>query len=36
LGGTVVNPPGLDVSAGTGGDNPTSKTAKVTIVIRQP
>ena len=34
--GTSVNPPSLDVSAGTGGDNPSSKTAKVTIVIRQP
>lgn len=35
-GTTTVNPPALDVSAGTGGDNPSSKTAKVTIVIRQP
>jgi len=31
-----VNPPALDVSAGTGGDNPSSKAAKVTIIIKQP
>jgi TolB-like protein len=35
-GTTTVNPPALDVSAGTGGDNPSSKTAKVTIIIKQP
>lgn len=35
-GGTAVSPPSLDVSAGTGGDNPSSKTARVTITIRQP
>lgn len=35
-GGTSVNPPGLDMSAGTGGDNPSSKAARVTIIIRQP
>lgn len=35
-GGTAVGPPSLDVSAGTGGDNPSSKTARVTITIRQP
>jgi tetratricopeptide (TPR) repeat protein len=35
-GTTSINPPSLDVSAGTGGDNPSTRTAKVTIVIRQP
>jgi TolB-like protein len=35
-GGLAVNPPALDVSAGIGGDNPSTKTAKVTIIIRQP
>jgi TolB-like protein len=35
-GGTSMNPPALDVSAGTGGDNPSSKAAKVTIIIKQP
>lgn len=35
-GGTNVNPPNRDASAATGGDNPSSKTAKVTITIRQP
>jgi tetratricopeptide (TPR) repeat protein len=35
-GATTVNPPSLDVSAGTGGDNPSTKTAKVTIIIKQP
>jgi tetratricopeptide (TPR) repeat protein len=35
-GGPAVSPPTLDVSAGIGADNPSGKTAKVTIVIRQP
>ena len=35
-GGPAVNPPALDAAAGRGADNPSSKTAKVTIVIRQP
>ena len=35
-GGTTTTQPVRDVSSGTGGDNPTSKTAKVTIVIKQP
>jgi hypothetical protein len=34
--GPTINAPTLDVSAGTGGDNPSSKTAKVTIIIKQP
>jgi TolB-like protein len=35
-GNTSINAPSLDVSAGTGGDNPSTKTARVTITIRQP
>ncbi|MGH7618761.1 MAG: CsgG/HfaB family protein [Gemmatimonadaceae bacterium] len=33
---TTTTQPTRDASAGTGGNNPTAKTAKVTIVIKQP
>src|SRR5215510_3040531 len=36
LTGTLVNPPGLDISAGIGGDNPSGKLVSITIIIRQP
>ena len=35
-GGGITTQPGKDPSAGTGGDNVTTKTARVTIVIHQP
>lgn len=35
-GGSTTTQPTVDPSAGTGGDNPSTKTAKVTIVIKQP
>jgi tetratricopeptide (TPR) repeat protein len=35
-GGTTGTQPVRDAAAGTGGNNPTTKTAKVTITVRQP
>ncbi|HEY9227280.1 MAG TPA: hypothetical protein VIP11_11570, partial [Gemmatimonadaceae bacterium] len=35
-GATTSSQPLKDVSSGTGSDNPSTKTAKVTITIRQP
>lgn len=35
-GGSTTTQPQKDPSSGTGGDNPTTKTAKVTITIPQP
>lgn len=34
--GSTTTQPAVDPSSGTGGDNPTTKTAKVTITIKQP
>jgi tetratricopeptide (TPR) repeat protein len=34
--GSTTTQPVKDAASGTGGDNPTTKTAKVTIVIHQP
>ncbi|HEY4216351.1 MAG TPA: tetratricopeptide repeat protein [Gemmatimonadaceae bacterium] len=34
--GSTTTQPTKDAASGTGGDNPTTKTAKVTIVIHQP
>jgi tetratricopeptide (TPR) repeat protein len=34
--GTTSTQPSVDASAGTGGDNPTTKTAKVSITIKKP
>ena len=35
-GGSPIQQPGKQLSSGTGGDNPGTKTGKVTIVISQP
>lgn len=35
-GGSTTTQPTVDPSAGTGGDNPTTKSAKVSIVVRKP
>jgi tetratricopeptide (TPR) repeat protein len=35
-GGSATTQPQVDASAGTGGDNPSTKTGRLTIVIKQP
>ena len=36
LGGSTTTPPSSDASSGTGADNPSTKTAKVTVIVRSP